>query len=105
MSIAKIVSCEKCAYNVESYKARCCNKCEYPKVEELNDKNKMKEINPYDFEICQICDKYNTAIIHFSNTTDFFKIDFNKTDRIRSYTYNESDSDSDSDFDCHSDCD
>ena len=45
-------SCDKCAYNVNSYKARCCGKCDYPIVRQLSKNIYINESQYYD-EYCR----------------------------------------------------
>ena len=64
--------CINCAYNVRSFKARCCNKCYYPKLVQLGTKivtqSGLKNR-------CHACRKYCMGIGQ-TNKTDFFKMDF-----------------------------
>ena len=113
----EIFCCDKCAKNIESFKARFCrNKDVYccPPIvrdmEQLSDfprprlwdyeNNKEKKrswiCNTYNTTVCNICRKYVIALLR-GHETDFFKIDFYETNEFYD---NDSDSDSGSD---HSD--
>ena len=92
--------CEKCAYNIKSYRARICDNCDYPRInchliiKEQN--NIFSECSAFSVN-CKICSKYQYKLAK-DGQTDFFKMDF--------VHYNNRDSDSDSDngsdndFDC-----
>ena len=105
--------CEKCVYNVKSYKSRICDNCTFPIVHKLNTKKDdiYYENIGYSFNKCEVCKKY-TKRIQQQYHTDFFKIDvLQKIDSDDMDVYSDidididdiddidSDSDSDSDSD------
>ena len=52
--------CEKCAYNVKSYRTRICDNCDYPKIKchNLNVKDNDCNDNTFPIRMCEICSKY-----------------------------------------------
>ena len=80
--------CDKCVEGVNNYKARICNKCVYPNVQQLH--KEIKDL--FSESTCDICHKYIKEIKK-QRQTDFFKIDFLRSNDSDSYIGSYIDSD------------
>ena len=72
--------CEKCAYNIKSYRARICDNCDYPRINchlIIKEHNKIfSECSAFSVN-CKICLKYQYKLAR-DGQTNFFKMDFYK---------------------------
>ena len=87
--------CKKCACNIESYRARICDNCDYPKID--YPKIKCQNFNVKK-QICNICQKYQYGMVKEKHA-NFFKMVFFQINDVISDSDSDNDSDNDNDND------